>query len=96
MRILLALIIISSAAFAQEFERWGKKEIPYAAKYETAETETGGVLNAVRGMYRLLLSDLDGDNCPFAPTCSSFFTKAASEYGLITGDLCLPIGLPAI
>ncbi|MBU0475828.1 MAG: membrane protein insertion efficiency factor YidD [Bacteroidetes bacterium] len=37
--------------------------------------------------YSFLISDLDGDNCPFYPTCSSFFVQSVNETNIIKGTL---------
>lgn len=81
------LMILSPVSFSQEFEKWEKKEISYSGELVINRAEKSGFLNAVKDVYRFLISDVDGDNCPFTPTCSSFFTEAASEYGIISGGL---------
>jgi hypothetical protein len=85
MRILFILLIAASFSYGQELEKWEKKEISYAGDAAAGDAGKGGFLNAVKDVYRFLISDVDGDNCPFVPTCSSFFTEAASEYGIIYG-----------
>jgi putative component of membrane protein insertase Oxa1/YidC/SpoIIIJ protein YidD len=37
--------------------------------------------------YWIFISDLDGDNCPFHPSCSSFFLESIEETNLIQGTL---------
>ncbi|HEX2983016.1 MAG TPA: membrane protein insertion efficiency factor YidD [Ignavibacteriales bacterium] len=85
MRTLFILLITASLSYCQELEKWEKKEIPYAGEIESGDPREGGFLNAVKDVYHFLISDVDGDNCPFVPTCSSFFTEAAAEYGIVYG-----------
>lgn len=37
--------------------------------------------------YWFFISDLDGDNCPFTPTCSSFLLQSVKETNVIQGAL---------
>ena len=45
------------------------------------------LLTGIRDIYWFTFSDLDGDNCPFHPTCSTFFVKAVKETNIIKGAL---------
>jgi putative component of membrane protein insertase Oxa1/YidC/SpoIIIJ protein YidD len=37
--------------------------------------------------YWFFISGVDGDNCPFQPSCSSFFVESVKETNLIQGIL---------
>ena len=37
--------------------------------------------------YWFFISDVDGDNCAFQPTCSSFFIDATEETNIFQGSL---------
>jgi hypothetical protein len=56
---------------------------------ENKESESfGGVfLNTSKFLYNFFISDLDGDNCPFQPTCSSFFIQSVKATNLFQGIL---------
>lgn len=93
---ILFLFLFSSKNFAQtDWERWGKAEISYQIKVDKHEEETkvdnpgiiAGALSIVRKAYAFFISDLDGDNCPFYPSCSNFYVQSVKESGIIKGTL---------
>ncbi|GBD90121.1 hypothetical protein BMS3Abin04_00837 [bacterium BMS3Abin04] len=45
------------------------------------------LLTGIRDIYWLTFSDLDGDNCPFHPTCSTFFVKSVKKTNIVQGAL---------
>ena len=45
------------------------------------------MLSSLRNIYYFFISDLDGDNCPFYPTCSAFFIQSIKETDLFIGGL---------
>ncbi len=51
------------------------------------ERDSSGDEISFRQIYSFLVSDHDGDNCPFHPSCSQFALSAISEYGVIKGLL---------
>ncbi|MFO7445519.1 MAG: membrane protein insertion efficiency factor YidD [Ignavibacteriaceae bacterium] len=95
--LLFTLLIVSPGnIFSQsKTEKWGKAEViytlpsnsekrDYAIKGESAgEIISKSFINT----YWFFISDIDGDNCPFHPSCSSFFAESVSKTGLITGTL---------
>ncbi len=95
--ICLALIIaavLPNKSFGQnEWSKWGRAEISYTIKSENGNSEAGisnpgfitSVLSVLRSGYAFLISDVDGDNCPFYPSCSNFFVQSVNEEGLIKG-----------
>lgn len=40
-----------------------------------------------RNAYYFFISDLDGDNCPFSPTCSQFLVQSIKETNIFVGPL---------
>ena len=77
-----------------ETARWEAKEISYELivrhghEYTVDNSNFGMTLISLsRNLYYFLISDLDGDNCPFFPSCSSFFVQAVKETNIITGTL---------
>ena len=45
------------------------------------------MIESLAKAYWFLISDLDGDNCPFNPSCSKFFIQAVQETNLPQGVL---------
>lgn len=45
------------------------------------------LLTGLRDIYWFTFSDLDGDNCPFHPTGSTFFVKSVKKTNIIQGAL---------
>lgn len=77
-----------------DWVKWEKVEFTYAMELEQKpETKTGNagfsdmLISSLRKIYKFFISDLDGDNCPFTPTCSAFFVDAVKETNLIQGAL---------
>ncbi len=93
---LLFLLFLNCNLIAQtDWERWGKAEPSYQIKTEKYEDETrvenpgitAGALSLLRKAYAFFISDLDGDNCPFYPSCSNFYVQSVKESGIIKGTL---------
>lgn len=45
------------------------------------------IFSMARNAYYFFISDLDGDNCAFSPSCSSFYLQAIKETSIIKGTL---------
>ena len=87
--ILLILICISfKTGFAQDNKKWGKEPIPYlkATDLHTA-TAHNNTSNLFIYLYHNLISEADGDRCPFAPTCSGFFIESVHKTNIVQGVL---------
>ena len=87
---------LSLNLFAQtEWEKWGKTEIDYRLEDNfrnrdyNFESENVGefVLKSFTNTYWFFISDVDGDNCPFRPSCSAFFLDATKETNILQGSL---------
>ncbi len=83
------------ATFAQplnkgECKGTGSYKIP-VEEVKEQEAKQGNfwsdLLVEVRNIYGFLISDLDGDNCPFYPSCSHFFVRAVRQTNLLQGSL---------
>ncbi|MGE5429820.1 MAG: membrane protein insertion efficiency factor YidD [Syntrophomonadaceae bacterium] len=94
--VIICLILFASAlSHAQEtdWQRWGKSEIKYAAVPEkqssSGESKSFGnlLLGTSHSLYNFVISDLDGDNCPFEPTCSNFFIQSVRATNIFQGSL---------
>ena len=93
MRIVVLILILSSLGFAQtDWKRWQKVDVSYSIKSIGVEEnhsykKSTSTLAILKDGYSFLISDLDGDNCPFYPTCSSFYVKSVSQTNIIKGTL---------
>lgn len=92
--ILVITFMPCSKTYGQEdWYRWEAKEFSYlinnSASEETASKEKSAnvILLSFKNIYKFFISDLDGDNCPFTPSCSSFFVQAVSETNFFMGAL---------
>ncbi len=90
------LILITTSLTAQtDWVKWGKadysynqKDLPSSRNYSIDSKNIGrAALKATADAYWILISDVDGDNCSFSPTCSSFFVQAVEKTNLVQGAL---------
>jgi putative component of membrane protein insertase Oxa1/YidC/SpoIIIJ protein YidD len=94
-KFLLIILFTGSCIFAQtDWEKWEAAEISYELpavpkKDYTFNTDNFGslFLSGLKNVYYFTFSDLDGDNCPFHPTCSNFFVSAVKETNIFQGTL---------
>ncbi len=94
-RILVILLFIPFLINAQvDWEKWKPEnriyQLPENPKrdYSIDNSNLGTmVLTGVIDLYWITISDVDGDNCPFHPSCSTFFVKAVKKSNLIKGAL---------
>lgn len=90
MRNFFLFFLISTSVFAQsDWNRWEKIEVDYRLeKIDKHENKyTMDVLGAFHYVYKNIISDLDGDNCPFEPSCSNFFMQAYKKTNLLKASL---------
>lgn len=70
-----------------DWVKWEKPEVSYFKKVElkkrdysiSGENLSDVVIKSFTTAYWFFISDLDGDNCPFKPTCSRFLIDAIKE-----------------
>ncbi len=92
MKNLFLVFFIVSASFLysqEEYQRWSEAKISYELP-QIAKREASSGTSLLTGMqkaYRFLISDLDGDNCSFHPSCSSFLVEGVQETNIIQGLL---------
>lgn len=75
--------------------KWGKADDRYEKPNKfrhreysfDSESVSGFVAKATANAYWYFFSDLDGDNCPFRPSCSAFFVQASKETNIVQGTL---------
>lgn len=95
MKIILLLILLNSIVSAQtDWVKWEKAdvgyEIPVNSQDPNSIDDSGAgsiVLSGLQNSYSFLISDVDGDNCPFYPTCSSFYVHSIKETNIFKGTL---------
>ncbi|MHB8854075.1 MAG: membrane protein insertion efficiency factor YidD [Ignavibacteriaceae bacterium] len=97
MKLFLCIFIFSSTIiFAQtDWQKWGKANYSYAVKDNfhrrdlsfDAKNPERFVLKSLLDSYWFFISDVDGDNCAFSPTCSNFFLQSVSKTNLVQGTL---------
>ena len=76
-----------------DWEKWDKADISYEIHQDKAQRnfsiagDNAGqiILRTAAVGYWLFISDVDGDNCPFSPTCSSFFLQSVKETNIFQG-----------
>ncbi|MEI7812415.1 MAG: membrane protein insertion efficiency factor YidD [Ignavibacteria bacterium] len=84
----------SSLSAQTDWQRWEKAYIPYSASDDEVRTKPGRerkygnfVLDGSKKLYNFFISDLDGDNCPFQPSCSLFFIQSVKLTDIFQGAL---------
>jgi putative component of membrane protein insertase Oxa1/YidC/SpoIIIJ protein YidD len=73
--------------------KWSKAEISYTIPVHNShrnysyagESVLSAVPKTVIMGYWFLISDVDGDNCPFSPSCSSFFMESVKKTNIVQG-----------
>ena len=92
----LAISLFTFAASAQtDWVKWRKAEVNYEKpnrfrhrNYSFHETSIPQIAaKSLANAYWFFISDVDGDNCPFQPTCSSFLLQSVKETNLFQGTL---------
>lgn len=87
--ILLILILSCKLTAQQDFKRWSKVIVSYeiTVSDEKNDTTNSEILTGLHRFYKYFISDLDGDNCPFSPSCSNFFIAAYNKTNLLKAAL---------
>ena len=80
-----------------DWQKWGKanyyyeiddKPVSRKRNYSINEENPGEtLLKSAADIYWIFISDVDGDNCSFNPTCSSFFIEAVKRTNILQGTL---------
>jgi putative component of membrane protein insertase Oxa1/YidC/SpoIIIJ protein YidD len=92
--LLLLFSFIGILQAQSDSAKWAAKQISYelpaAARHDyTIDKSSFGMtlLSFIRNIYYFFISDLDGDNCPFYPSCSAFFIQSVKETNIFSGGL---------
>lgn len=89
---IVVLFFFSIHIYAQnDWVKWEKKNYDFQIHeddFGAIDTSSNGsILSYAKKSYSFLISDLDGDNCPFYPTCSSFFVESVNRTNIFKGTL---------
>ncbi len=96
MKIILLVIYCASISFTQtDWEKWEKANHSYqlpSKQSARAYNFNGGnasevLINSFASAYWFFISDVDGDNCPFKPSCSSFLIASVKSTNIVQGTL---------
>ncbi len=89
------LLFIPSAFCQVENLKWQKADLSYEKQvhfekrnYSFESENVGEFLSkSLTNAYWFFISDVDGDNCPFRPTCSSFLLQSVKETNIFQASL---------
>ena len=90
------LIFYTLCVYAQtDWVKWEKADLPYSKNNEhtkrdysiPGESFSEAALKSLASAYWFFISDVDGENCPFNPSCSGFLVEAIKETNLPQGTL---------
>jgi len=96
LKLLLLIFFLSIIAHSQtDWVRWEKSDPDYKIPSETIKRQYDlsiqsigdVVLKPVINAYWFFISDVDGDNCPFYPSCSSFLFTSIKQTNIFQGTL---------
>lgn len=88
------LLITQVAIYSQtDWVRWEKSDLTYQFKnnylerdYDLSiESVSDVIVKPVINAYWFFVSDVDGANCPFQPSCSSFLVQSIKETNVFQG-----------
>jgi len=96
LNLFLVILLLTTSAFCQiENLKWQKENISYEKPDQfrnrnySFQSDNAGefIKKSLVNTYWFFISDVDGDNCAFQPTCSSFFINATEETNIFQGAL---------
>ena len=94
--LLLYILIFQFANYSQtDWVRWEKSDPNYQIEntflernYDLSiESASDVIVKPVINAYWFFISDADGANCPFNPSCSSFLAQSIKETNIFQGTL---------
>jgi len=92
----LTIIFITAVNLSAQIEtyKWQPHEvdyrlnIPVAKEYKIITSNFSTILISFgQAAYYSVFSEYDGDNCPFHPSCSSFFVESVERTNIVEGSL---------
>jgi putative component of membrane protein insertase Oxa1/YidC/SpoIIIJ protein YidD len=96
LKLFLFSVLFTTSAFCQiENLKWQKADISYEKLTKQThrdysfEADHAGefITKSLTNAYWFFISDVDGDNCPFRPSCSSFFMQSTKETNIFQASL---------
>ncbi|MCU0333000.1 MAG: membrane protein insertion efficiency factor YidD [Ignavibacteriaceae bacterium] len=92
---LLSALFISSSFCQIEKLKWQKADVSYEKQIHdkkrnySFESDNAGefLAKSLANAYWFFISDVDGENCPFRPSCSSFLLQSAKETNIFQASL---------
>ncbi|PKL81718.1 MAG: hypothetical protein CVV24_13840 [Ignavibacteriae bacterium HGW-Ignavibacteriae-3] len=91
---IILLFIVPEFCAQTDWVKWNAAPVSYqipALERQDYTLDRSGfgmtVLSVVRNGYYFFISDLDGDNCAFSPSCSSFYLQSVKETSIFKGTL---------
>ncbi len=97
MKIIFIIFLLQAGnIFAQsDWVKWNKSNYSYQIKnnfqhrdYSFDNKNVGRFLiKSLADTYWLFISDVDGDNCSFNPTCSNFFLQSVEKTNIVQGSM---------
>lgn len=90
--IFIIYLFVITPIFAQtDWNYWTRTTndylIPSTQSEKKHDEKEISVMSELQDGYSFFISDLDGDNCPFYPTCSSFFVSSVAKTNIFQGTL---------
>jgi putative component of membrane protein insertase Oxa1/YidC/SpoIIIJ protein YidD len=91
-----ALNVFTSSTYCQLNDlKWQKADLSYQKQIDSSkrdysfDSENAGefLTKSLTNAYWFFISDVDGDNCPFRPTCSAFLLQSANETNIFQASL---------
>jgi len=95
MKYLFIIIITANILCAQtDWVKWEAAEPSYEIpvsqerNFRVDNSTIGSlIITGATKIYHIMVSDVDGDNCPFYPSCSEFFVEGVKSTNLFQGGL---------
>lgn len=90
------ILFASIKTYAQtDWVKWGKADYSYRINSTSTQRDYSiglnspgrFVLKSFANAYWIFISDVDGDNCSFSPTCSNFFIQSVEKTNFVQGTL---------
>lgn len=93
--IIFSFLFVVSSVAQTDWQRWDKSKLNYLKEsfdskrnYSCSDNSLLYIFSkSIINAYWIFISDVDGDNCPFHPSCSSFFLQSVQETNLLQGAL---------
>lgn len=96
LNLLSIFFLLTTSAFCQiENLKWRKVDFSYEKQIHSSkrdysfDSENAGefLTKSLTNTYWFFISDVDGDNCPFRPSCSSFLLQSTKETNIFQASL---------